>query len=717
MKKTIILTILLLGLSVQAQAFFGWFGGGSGGGATYNITTITAKGAYAGGTTYNLNDMVTYSGSSYVSVQAGNMGNTPSSSATWWMLFPAGPAGSTGATGPQGPAGATGATGPQGIQGVAGSNGTNGRGIATIALVSGNHAPGTTDTYQITYTDSTTATYGVYNGANGTNGSGSGGSSGFSNISSALTSTSSSTTIANGDSIFGYISSVWQKITWANITSAIGTWFTTTFLSTDGMMAANSASLVPSQSAVVTYVAAHAGSGSSGSAAWKNISSAVLNNPMSTPTGAVAGNSTTAFPTDAQVATFTTYSCPSNQYPRKLTLLGGSTVCSTLPSVGGSSYTFAQSLVNTSGTVALSGDSSSPGNTMLYGTNGSGVKGWYSQPSGGSGMTYPGAGVGVSTGSAWGTSLNAINLGYFAAISPSANVQTLLGASNYAAIVSDLGLTIGTNVQAYNANLTTYAGIAPSANAQTLLGETFAAMLTSLGAQAALTNPAVLGSAQTWTAAQKFTNSDLLLLGSSTGYTTFTSANSGTTSYTLTIPAASGTVALTSQLSPLTESSLTTGFSIAGGTTSKTLTVSNTLTLSGTDSSTLNIGAGGTLGALATTTPGTGVATALGNATGSTGGVPVNIASGTVALGTSAISSGACATVVTVSGSGIATTDVIDWGFNGDPTSTTGYQASTNGMLTIVAYPSVGNANFKVCNNTAASITPGAVTLNWRVRR
>lgn len=30
----------------------------------------------------------------------------------------------------------------------------------------------------------------------------------------------------------------------------------------------------------------------------------------------------------------------------------------------------------------LSGDATSPGNSMLYGTNGSGVKGWYAQPSG-----------------------------------------------------------------------------------------------------------------------------------------------------------------------------------------------------------------------------------------------------------------------------------------------------------------------------------------------
>lgn len=95
----------------------------------------------------------------------------------------------------------------------------------------------------------------------------------------------------------------------------------------------------------------------------------------------------------------------------------------------------------------------------------------------------------------------------------------------------------------------------------------------------------------------------------------------------------------------------------------------------------------------------------------------ITVASGTSALGTSAISSGACATVVTTSATGAATTDVIDWVFNADPTSTTGYQASANGMLTIVAYPTSNNVNFKVCNNTSSSVTPGAVTLNWRVGR
>lgn len=107
--------------------------------------------------------------------------------------------------------------------------------------------------------------------------------------------------------------------------------------------------------------------------------------------------------------------------------------------------------------------------------------------------------------------------------------------------------------------------------------------------------------------------------------------------------------------------------------------------------------------------------TASGGVISSTG--TVTIANGTSSLGTSAISSGTCASTVTTTATGVATTDDIIADFNADPTSTTGYKASANGMLTIIKFPTSGNVNFNVCNNTANSITPGAVTLNWRVVR
>lgn len=127
-------------------------------------------------------------------------------------------------------------------------------------------------------------------------------------------------------------------------------------------------------------------------------------------------------------------------------------------------------------------------------------------------------------------------------------------------------------------------------------------------------------------------------------------------------------------------------------TNAKTLSVSNTLTFTGTDGSSVAFGAGGTA-------------------------VKV-VASGTSALATAAISSATCATVVTTSATGTATTDVISYTFNADPTATTGYIASTSGTLYIVSYPTANNVNFKVCNPTSASITPGGtITLNWLVTR
>lgn len=54
---------------------------------------------------------------------------------------------------------------------------------------------------------------------------------------------------------------------------------------------------------------------------------------------------------------------------------------------------------------------------------------------------------------------------------------------------------------------------------------------------------ALLNEAQTWTAAQTFSSSDLKIKGSSTGKTSLASANSSGTDYTFTIPAANATAA------------------------------------------------------------------------------------------------------------------------------------------------------------------------------
>jgi hypothetical protein len=91
------------------------------------------------------------------------------------------------------------------------------------------------------------------------------------------------------------------------------------------------------------------------------------------------------------------------------------------------------------------------------------------------------------------------------------------------------------------------------------------------------------------------------------------------------------------------------------------------------------------------------------------------VASGTSAMGTSPISSGTCATVVTTTATGTTTANKIVATPSTDPTGVTGYAPSASGSLYIQAYPTSNNVNFKVCNNTAGSITPAALTLNWTV--
>jgi hypothetical protein len=93
---------------------------------------------------------------------------------------------------------------------------------------------------------------------------------------------------------------------------------------------------------------------------------------------------------------------------------------------------------------------------------------------------------------------------------------------------------------------------------------------------------------------------------------------------------------------------------------------------------------------------------------------------GTTALATSSIASGACQTVTAGSvnssaATGATTSSKIIWTPAISLQTVTGYHVSTSGALSIDAFPTSGYVNFNVCNWTASSITPGALTLNWQV--
>ena len=104
-------------------------------------------------------------------------------------------------------------------------------------------------------------------------------------------------------------------------------------------------------------------------------------------------------------------------------------------------------------------------------------------------------------------------------------------------------------------------------------------------------------------------------------------------------------------------------------------------------------------------------------------GIPLAVvASGTLTLATSAIASGACQAVTagsinSAAAAGVLTTDTVSFTPNGSIKAVTGYTPGTTGGLAVTAYPTSGYVNFDVCNWSASSITPGAVTLNWKVTR
>ena len=166
--------------------------------------SLVPRGPYDPAEVYSRLDIVGYEGSSYLVLADGVTGVTPAAGEAYMLVAEKGetgktgpqgeqgpqgvqgiqgeqgpqgdigPQGETGPQGPQGEKGETGETGPQGEQGPQGETGPQGEqgetgnGIAGIQRTAGSGAPGTRDTYTITYTDGSTDTFQVYNGADGT---------------------------------------------------------------------------------------------------------------------------------------------------------------------------------------------------------------------------------------------------------------------------------------------------------------------------------------------------------------------------------------------------------------------------------------------------------------------------------------------------------------------------------------------------------------------
>jgi hypothetical protein len=123
---------------------------------------VTFKGVWSPTETYELGEAVSFGGSSYVSLTAGNLGHDPATDPAAWALLaamgatgatgatgpigapgPVGPTGAAGATGATGPAGTTGATGPAGPTGATGAAGPDGAGLEAADKFSAGGAPTT----------------------------------------------------------------------------------------------------------------------------------------------------------------------------------------------------------------------------------------------------------------------------------------------------------------------------------------------------------------------------------------------------------------------------------------------------------------------------------------------------------------------------------------------------------------------------------------------
>lgn len=91
-----------------------------------------------------------------------------------------------------------------------------------------------------------------------------------------------------------------------------------------------------------------------------------------------------------------------------------------------------------------------------------------------------------------------------------------------------------------------------------------------------------------------------------------------------------------------------------------------------------------------------------------------NIPNVQIVLPVTTLAANTCSAVITTTMTGVTTTSTFTSAFASDASGVTGYGSS--GGLSIVMWPTANTNNLKLCNPTAASITPGAMTINVGVR-
>ena len=215
------------------------------------------------------------------------------------------------------------------------------------------------------------------------------------------------------------------------------------------------------------------------------------------------------------------------------------------PNLGAASATSINGNTFTTGTYTLAG---SAGKTLDF-TNTLTLSGTDSTT-----MTFPAASdtlAGLNTTQTW-NALQEFSSGSLTVLG-SGGGFTRLDSNNSSASNFTLSLPAVTDTVAVLGTAQTFTAPQSFTNGDFLLkGSTSGAMTLKAPAVAStdvITFPAatdtvaVLGTAQTFTGSETFTNNNILLQGSSTGTTAFSSSNATTSNFTATVPANSGTVA------------------------------------------------------------------------------------------------------------------------------------------------------------------------------